>query len=161
MSNTPKKAVPRKAAPKPEPPRFERADVTVSAPPASAQSDETPHEEGVSGQPAEYAPLPELPPAPVPVPALPEPPQEPRESARPGSERHAEISAGIVSAPVPVYSGTFAIYDNPKDEGGYVLTVRLEDGTTDVKTIPSALVRLAQGGGGLVSRMTGLGKLLG
>jgi hypothetical protein len=168
MTSTPKKAAPKKAPPKPAAPTFEPPTDHAPLPPASTEREETGHrgtsgaqlenapDLGVSGQPAEYAPMPAAPDTSTP----PEPHREPRESPPPGTERHAEIMAQA-AAPAPEWAGTFAIYADPKDQGGYVLNIRLDDGTEQVKRIPSAVVALANGGGGLVGRLTGIKNLFG
>ena len=190
MTATPKKTAPRKAAPRKAAPPAETPagdelehapdpNLTLGTPPASPQSDETPQADvsgpssgqtpdnagqapdssdlGVSGQPAEYAPLP----------GRSEPRGELRESPRPGTERYRELMAQAdaqavqPAPPEPLYAGTFALYANPQDEGGFVLVLIMADGTREEKKIPSALVKLMQNGGGMMGKLSGLRKFIG
>lgn len=86
------------------------------------------------------------------------------ESPAPGTVAHEALTAQVAvqAGPPPVFAGTFAIYED--GTGGYVLVVQHEDGSTDRKHIPSAMVKLAQSG--FMEKMTGsgggfLGKLIG
>lgn len=141
------------AAPAPEPAHPQEAQEAPGVSESIPGAPETP--QGPSERPGET-----LTPGPHPgdrgVPAtLPPPvPPVPLESPVPGSPGHAAINAmiaegrsetmsAIPAGPVPLFAGTFAIYDDV-EKGGYRLVVMTEDGQTHDKHFPEALVRLAR-----------------
>lgn len=67
-----------------------------------------------------------------------------------------DVPADVTTGPDILIAGTFAIYDDGR--GGYVLVTETEAHGVIRKHIPSALVKLVAGGGGIMGRIAGFGR---
>ena len=67
-------------------------------------------------------------------------------------DRLATEPAPDPNAPQPMYAGTFAIYSD--GNGGFVLVADV-NGETHRRHIPATVVRMINGGGGVMSQLAG------